>query len=133
MIIVEKLCDFPIRMVQNNTNGILTGDVWMIGAHTGIGKSTLSRLITATAIRQDQPVVLYSLEDRAGTFDTRFAWINYAKRVKEPLNYREWLIDMSANRDKYADDFEYAESILTKINFHCSACVIINPLEYQVD
>lgn len=73
----EMLCEFPINYIQEKTMGIFTGDFILIGAGSGTGKSTLSRLITMSAKKQGVPVVLYSLENQPGTFvreETRMAY-----------------------------------------------------------
>lgn len=61
------LCKWPIRYLQDKLLGICTGDLIMIGAGTGNGKSTISRLITSKAVDDGCPVVLYSLENETGT------------------------------------------------------------------
>lgn len=62
------VCDWPINYLQEKLLHIYTGDLFIIGASTGIGKSTLSRLITLEAHKNNNPVVLYSLENAPGTF-----------------------------------------------------------------
>lgn len=62
------ICDWPIKYLQDKLQGIYCGDLWVIGAFSGGGKSTLSRLITMTAHKNGTPVVLYSLENAPGTY-----------------------------------------------------------------
>lgn len=83
-----KICDWPIRFLQDNLYGIFRGDLIMLAASTGVGKSTISRIITRQAISQGQPVVLYSLEDECGTFAKKSVYRLYAERAFEPLPYR---------------------------------------------
>lgn len=61
------LCKWPISYLQDKLLGICTGDLVVIGAGTGNGKSTISRLITSGAVAEGCPVVLYSLENETGT------------------------------------------------------------------
>lgn len=70
MLQKEILCNWPIAYLQDELNGICTGDFIVIACSSGSGKSTLSRLITAEARDNKIPVVLYSLENQQGTFAT---------------------------------------------------------------
>ena len=62
------ICDWPVKYLQDKLQGIYSGDLWIIGAFSGGGKSTLSRLITMSAHKNGVPVVLYSLENAPGTY-----------------------------------------------------------------
>lgn len=71
---VKVLAEYPIQYLQDQTYGIKTGDLVVFACGTGTGKSTFSRLLTFGAMAQGQPVCLYSLEDRPGTF-----WKDYQR------------------------------------------------------
>lgn len=92
---VKVLAKYPIQYLQDNTRGIKTGDLAIFACGSGVGKSTLSRLLTFSAIAQDQPSVLYSLEDRPGTF-----WKDYERLL--------YIADTGANMDFL--DYELADS-----------------------
>lgn len=62
------LCEWPIQYLQEKLRGIFAGDLWVIGAFSGGGKSTMSRLLTMEAHKNGTPVVLYSLENQPGTY-----------------------------------------------------------------
>jgi len=64
------LCKWPIKFLQDNLQGICTGDLIVVACASGTGKSTISRLITMGARDDKCPVVLYSLENQAGSYAT---------------------------------------------------------------
>lgn len=81
----------------------MTGDMIMIAAATGVGKSTLSRIIIQHANEEDVPCVLFSLEDEPQTFVTDAVYRQYLSSAFEPLDFRQWLLDYSDNPDKYKE------------------------------
>lgn len=97
------ICDWPISFLQDNLYGIMTGDLIMLAASTGVGKSTISRIIMQSAIAQGVPVVLYSLEDEPGTFAADNHYRQYIKMEVAPLPYRRWLVDRTRHPERYAD------------------------------
>jgi len=108
MLTKYKLCNYPIKYMNDETHGILTGDLVLIAASTGCGKSTTSRLITQNAIYEKCPVVLYSLEDEVGTFASDSVYREYILSTGEYLDFRQWLLDSTANPDKYKQYRELA-------------------------
>ena len=82
------VCDWPINYLQEKLLHIYTGDLFIIGASTGIGKSTLSRLITLEAHKNNNPVVLYSLENAPGTFAREEARLLYNEETGSRLEDR---------------------------------------------
>ena len=79
MLRKEVLCNYPIQYLQDELHGILTGNFIVIAAHTGVGKSTISRLLTNNAIFQGCPVVLYSLEDEPQAYVSDFVYREFIK------------------------------------------------------
>lgn len=116
MIKKEFLAHYPIRFLDDKLHGILTGDFVMVAAATSDGKSTISRKIAFSAVKQDQPVVLYSLEDEKGTFDSDVIFCNYAKKNVNHMDFREWLVDNTKNPDKYKKEKQDAMRDLLKVN-----------------
>lgn len=106
MLKKQLLCTYPISFLQDKLHGIMTGDMVMIAAATGVGKSTLSRILIQHANGEDVPCVLFSLEDEPQTFVTDSVYRQYLKKAFEPLDFRQWLLDYSDNPDKYE---EYAK------------------------
>ena len=103
MLRKELLCTYPITFLQDKLHGIMSGDMIMIAASTGVGKSTLSRIIVNHAISEDCPAVLFSLEDEPQTYATDSVYKEYLKQAFEPLDFREWLLDYSDNPKKYEE------------------------------
>lgn len=103
MLRKELLCTYPIAFLQDKLHGIMSGDMIMIAASTGVGKSTLSRIIVNHAISEDCPAVLFSLEDEPQTYATDSVYKEYLKQAFEPLDFREWLLDYSSNPKKYEE------------------------------
>lgn len=98
------ITSYPIQFLQDKLHGIMTGDMIMIAASTGVGKSTLSRAIMQHASNNDVPAVLFSLEDEPGTYAADSIYRAYLRKVFDPLDYRQWLLDFSANPKKYAEE-----------------------------
>ena len=92
MLNTKRLCDWPIKFLQDNLLGICTGDFVIIGCDSGVGKSTLSRIITRGARDQGCPVVLYSLENRPDTFVTEEVMLEYCRAENKLPNMREFEI-----------------------------------------
>lgn len=83
-----RICNFPVSFLQDNLYGIQKGDLIMLAASTGVGKSTISRIIARQAMSEGQPVVLYSLEDECGTFAKKSVYRLYCKNSFDPMPYR---------------------------------------------
>lgn len=103
MLRKEVLCNYPIQYLQDELHGILTGNFIVIAAHTGVGKSTLSRLLTNSAIYQGCPVVLYSLEDEPQAYVSDFVYREYIKTTGYNVDFAEFLIDDTLHPEKYIE------------------------------
>lgn len=103
MLRKELLCTYPISFLQEKLHGIMTGDMIMIAAGTGTGKSTLSRILIQHATSEGLPCVLFSLEDEPDTFVTDSVYRQYLDCAFEPLDFRQWLLDYSDNPAKYEE------------------------------
>lgn len=101
MLQTKVLCNFPISFLQDKLYGICTSDLIIFACDSGVGKSTLSRLITRSARDQGCPVVLYSLENAPGTFVTDEVMQEYSNETNEHMDSRQFEIDHAANPDKY--------------------------------
>lgn len=82
------VCDWAIKYLQDKLHGIYLGDLWVIGAFSGGGKSTLSRLITMSAHKNGVPVVLYSLENAVGTYSQEEVRMLYNEETGSRLDAR---------------------------------------------
>lgn len=116
MLTKYKLCNYPIKYMNDETSGILTGDFILLAAGTGIGKSTMSRILTQNAIYEHCPVVLYSLEDEVGTFASDSIYREYVLSTGEYPNFRDFLLDATANPEKYKQYRETAARKNAKTN-----------------
>ena len=101
MLRKEVLCKWPIKYLQDELHGILSGNFVVIAAHTGVGKSTISRLLTNNAIFQGCPVVLYSLEDEPQAYVSDFVYREFVKDTGYNIDFAEFLIDDTLHPDKY--------------------------------
>ena len=82
------ICEFPIKYVQEKLHGIYAGDLWIIGAFSGCGKSSVARLITMSAHKNGIPVVLYSLENQPGTYVREEVRMRYNEETGSRLDMR---------------------------------------------
>ena len=101
MLKTKKLCDFPIKFLQDKLYGISTGDLIIFGCDSGVGKSTLSRMIMRQAHKDKCPAVLYSLENEIDTFATEEVMLEYTKDTGERLNLRQFAMEHTCNPDKF--------------------------------
>ena len=108
MLNTKRLCDWPIKFLQDNLSGICTGDFVVIGCDSGVGKSTLSRIITRGARDQGCPVVLYSLENRPDTFVTEEVMLEYCRATGDTLNMRQFEIMHTEHPEQY---IEYRKAV----------------------
>lgn len=82
------VCEWPVKYLQDKLHGIFLGDLWVIGAFSGGGKSTMSRLITMSAHKNGIPVVLYSLENAVGTYAREEVRMIYNEETGSRLDTR---------------------------------------------
>lgn len=115
MLEKRVICPYPVKYLQDELEDITTGDFIMIAANTGTGKSTISRLFMRNAIKNDCPVVLYSLEDQAETAAANDIYQEAIHRGCE-LNFKQFLKDNTENPDKYIDAKKAAYATATREN-----------------
>lgn len=85
---MATVCKWPIKFLQDKLLNIYTGDLWLFGAATGLGKSTMSRMIAQEAHKNDYSVVLYSLENKPGTYAQEEARILYNAKTGSRIEAR---------------------------------------------
>lgn len=95
------LCEFPIKYLNDEIYGIITGDLILFGMGSGIGKSTMSRLITNNAMFQSCPVVLFSLEDKPDTMDKKEIYLEYILSTGSDETFRHWKVSYSKDPKQY--------------------------------
>ncbi len=101
MLEKHLLIEYPIKFLQTETHGIMTGDLILFACGTGGGKSTLSRIITRQAAAQNCPVVLYSLEDEKGTYAASAIYQKFLSKNYSELDFRAWLLSNTQHPEKY--------------------------------
>ena len=118
MLKTEILCKFPITFLQDHLYGICSNDLIIIACDSGVGKSTISRLITRQARDEGCPVVLYSLENAPGSFVTEEVMLDYCKDTGDWIDNRQFEIDHTLHPEKYTKYREqaYEKSLLTDKN-----------------
>lgn len=94
------VCKWPIKFLQDKLLNIYTGDLWIFGASSGFGKSTISRMIAMEANQCDNSVVLYSLENKPGTYADEETRILYNKETGSRIEARAF--KEMENKDKDA-------------------------------
>lgn len=97
------ICDWAIKYLQDKLQGIYAGDLWIIGAFSGGGKSTLSRLITMSAYKNNVPVVLYSLENAPGTYVREEVRMMYNEETGSRLDARAFKRLESENPEQFKE------------------------------
>lgn len=101
MLNTQILCKFPIQFLQDKLYGICTNDLIIFACDSGVGKSTLSRLLTRNARNEGCPVVLYSLENAKGTFVTEEVMLEYCADTGEYMDSRQFEIAYASDPARY--------------------------------
>ena len=101
MIDIDVLCQWPISYLQDKLGGIITKNLVIIGGSSGFGKTTISRIITNSAIEQDCPVVLYSLEDVPDSFVTDAVRQEYVNDTGRFLDLQDFALEYKAYPQKF--------------------------------
>lgn len=111
MLKTKVLCKFPIKFLQDKLYGVCTNDLIIFACDSGVGKSTLSRMITRGARDEGCPVVLYSLENAKGTFVTEEVMLEYCEATGERMDSRQFEIAHALDPDKYK---QYRQAVFEK-------------------
>ena len=101
MLKTKKLCNFPIQYLQDKLYGICTSDLIIFGCDSGVGKSTISRMIMRQAHKEGCPAVLYSLENEPETYATEDVLLDYCETENVKLNMRQFAMEHNENPDKF--------------------------------
>lgn len=114
-----KTASFGIKYLDDKLRGILKGDLILIGARSGSGKSTIADIIATHNSKQGKNVTLISLENFEDDNFVTKAYYKYKELTGNwPLNLRDFASgdfqDNVFNNLKVAE--EYAESEYKNIN-----------------
>ena len=103
MLKTQKLCDFPIQYLQDKLYGICTSDLIIFACDSGVGKSTISRMIMRQAHKERCPAVLYSLENAPSTYATEEVMLDYCQTVGVKLDMRQFSMEHTKNPDVFKE------------------------------
>ena len=99
---MAKICDFGIRFLDDKLLGFFERDLVVIGASSGIGKSSLSILLARNALRQGVQTCLMSLENGVGAVKQKLTFIEYAKGQERFIKEREFVDEYDKDPDKFS-------------------------------
>lgn len=107
---MKKICKFGISFLDAVVNGIYDEDLLIIGAESGIGKSTIAEIIAFSCVQQGVKPALFSLENFAGNTRDKKAFELWKKGTKNwNVRFREF-IDLynkdPASMDDYVSEAE---------------------------
>jgi replicative DNA helicase len=94
---LERGMSFPWTWMTQATCGMLPGELWVLAAHTGCGKSSAAMQVAVHAARHGHRVVIFSAEMDATSLFQRAVWqlsgvdADRAKRNKVSKDERERL------------------------------------------
>ncbi len=114
---MRKICNFGISFLDDKIGGIYDEDLLIIGAESGIGKSTIAEIIAFSCIQQKIKPALFSLENFAGnTCDKKAFELFKAKTLQWNLKFRQW-IDIKNRTPSVVDEcVSVAEKLCYKMN-----------------
>lgn len=113
----RKVGTFGIKYLDDRLRGILQGDLILIGARSGAGKSTIAEMIAQHNSQNGNKVALYSLENfKHDSFMTK-AYYFYKMEARDyDLNLRDFASgDFSINYDALAKAEEHAKDFFKNI------------------
>lgn len=114
---MKKICNYGISFLDKTVNGIYDEDLLIIGAESGIGKSTIAEIIAFSCVQQGIKPALFSLENFAGNTRDKKAF-EFWKQDTGNWNtkFREW-IDLRNNNQLASDvHTRKAEEEISKMN-----------------
>lgn len=100
---MAKICGFGIDFLDEKILGFFERDLIVIGASSGIGKSSLAILLARNALIAGQQVSLFSLENGEGAVKQKLCFIDYAKQANRFVKEREFIDEYDRDPDKFAD------------------------------
>ena len=114
---MEKICNFGISFLDDKIGGIYDEDLLIIGAESGIGKSTIAEIIAFNCIDQKIKPALFSLENFAGnTRDKKAFELFKARTLQWNLKFRQWVDICKRTPSLTDDDVSVAEKLCYKMH-----------------
>lgn len=112
----KKVGHFGIKYLDDKLKGILKGDLILIGARSGAGKSTIAEMIAEYNAAQGYKVHLFSLENFEDDSFVRKAYQNYMQKTRDySLTQRDFASgDFEMDVEKLIEAEQDAESLYGK-------------------
>ena len=111
MLDINILCKWPISYLEDKLGGIISKNLIIIGGNSGYGKTTLSRILTNSAIEQGCPTVLFSLEDAPESFVTDAVRQEYVNATGRYLDLQDFALEYKKHPSKFK---EYQQIVYKK-------------------
>lgn len=108
---MNLLCSYGIPLLDKNLTGMMGGDLVVIGAMSGTGKTTLANSLAMSASSQGISTVLFSLENATGDWKRQMVFTEFKQWIPNNMSYREFLNLYSSN----PQTFERYEETVNKI------------------
>lgn len=109
---MKKLCKYGIKFLDDKIGGIYDEDLLIIGAESGIGKSTIAELIAFNCNEQGVKPALFSLENFAGnTVDKKAYQLFKTRTMQWDLKFRQWIDIKNRTPSMTDEDVHKAETM----------------------
>lgn len=114
---MRKICNFKISFLDDKIGGIYDEDLLIIGAESGVGKSTIAELIAFNCINQGVKPALFSLENFAGnTVDKKAYELFKTRTMQWGLKFRQWVDIKNRTPSMTDEDLKRAEDLSLKMH-----------------
>lgn len=100
---MAKICEFGIQFLDQKILGFFERDLIVIGAASGIGKSSLSVILARNALQSGVQVSLFSLENGVGAVKAKLCFVDYARQCSRFIKEREFIDEFDKDPDKFAE------------------------------
>lgn len=109
---MKKLCKYGIKFLDDKIGGIYDEDLLIIGAESGIGKSTIAEIIAFNCNEQGIKPALFSLENFAGnTVDKKAYQLFKTRTMQWDLKFRQWIDIKNRTPSMTDEDVHKAETM----------------------
>lgn len=109
---MRKLCKYGIKFLDDKIGGIYDEDLLIIGAESGIGKSTIAEIIAFNCNEQGIKPALFSLENFAGnTVDKKAYQLFKTRTMQWDLKFRQWIDIKNRTPSMTDEDVHKAETM----------------------
>ena len=114
---MRRICNFGISFLDDKIGGIYDEDLLIIGAESGVGKSTIAELIAFNCINQGVKPALFSLANFAGNTADKKAYEFFKTRTMQwGLRFRKWIDIKNRTPSLTDEDLKRAEDLVLKMH-----------------